>query len=95
MSAYPHDVRFAPESGHGRIGGRQTYANFGFAALMSALPPKADIGTHPRNVRFVPKADEVHRSKKTAHVHHAHRRFGRCEFVWTDVPYDGVIGRWI
>jgi hypothetical protein len=23
---------------------------------MSALPPKADIGTHPRNVRFVPKA---------------------------------------
>ena len=24
---------------------------------MSALPPKADIGTHSRNVRFVPKAD--------------------------------------
>src|SRR5262245_16251456 len=24
---------------------------------MSALPPKADIGTQPRNVRFVPKAD--------------------------------------
>src|SRR5215469_10604894 len=24
---------------------------------MSALPPKADIGKHPRNVRFVPKAD--------------------------------------
>ena len=24
---------------------------------MSALPPKADIGTRPRNVRFVPKAD--------------------------------------
>jgi len=24
---------------------------------MSALPPKADIGTHPLNVRFVPKAD--------------------------------------
>jgi hypothetical protein len=23
----------------------------------SALPPKADIGTHPRDVRFVPKAD--------------------------------------
>jgi hypothetical protein len=23
---------------------------------MSALPPKADIGTQPRNVRFVPKA---------------------------------------
>jgi hypothetical protein len=25
--------------------------------LMSALPPKADIGTQPRNVRFVPIAD--------------------------------------
>jgi hypothetical protein len=24
---------------------------------MSALPPKADIGIHPRNVRFVPEAD--------------------------------------
>ena len=26
---------------------------------MSALPPKADIGTQSRNVRFVPKADMV------------------------------------
>ena len=26
-------------------------------AAMSALPPKADIGTQSRNVRFVPKAD--------------------------------------
>jgi len=25
--------------------------------MMSALPPKADIGTQSRNVRFVPKAD--------------------------------------
>jgi hypothetical protein len=25
--------------------------------LMSALPPKADIGTQPWNVRFVPQAD--------------------------------------
>src|SRR5262249_36040533 len=24
---------------------------------MSAIPPKADIGTQPRDVRFVPKAD--------------------------------------
>jgi hypothetical protein len=24
---------------------------------MSALPPKADIGTQPHHVRFVPKAD--------------------------------------
>src|SRR6516165_7756130 len=27
--------------------------------VMSALPPKADIGTQPRNVRFVPTADSV------------------------------------
>jgi len=27
---------------------------------MSALPPKADIGTQPRDVRFVPKADIAH-----------------------------------
>ena len=26
---------------------------------MSALPPKADIGTRLRNVRFVPKADRA------------------------------------
>src|SRR5262249_55536869 len=30
---------------------------------MSALPPKADIGTQSRNVRFVPKADIMRRSK--------------------------------
>ena len=30
---------------------------------MSALPPKADIETQPLNVRFVPKADIMHRSK--------------------------------
>jgi len=28
---------------------------------MSALPPKADIGTRSRNVRFVPKADILER----------------------------------
>jgi len=27
---------------------------------MSAIPPKADIGTQSRNVRFVPKADIGH-----------------------------------
>ena len=30
---------------------------------MSALPPKADIDHDGRDVRFVPKADKVHRSK--------------------------------
>src|SRR5215469_8930209 len=33
---------------------------------MSALPPKADVGTQPRNVRFVPIADITQRSKKSA-----------------------------
>jgi len=36
---------------------------------MSALPPKADIVHHGRDVRFVPKADKVHRSK-TLLFHH-------------------------
>jgi hypothetical protein len=31
--------------------------------LMSALPPKADIGQHGGNVRFVPQADILRRSK--------------------------------
>ena len=30
---------------------------------MSALPPKADITDRRRHVRFVPKADQVHRNK--------------------------------
>jgi hypothetical protein len=31
--------------------------------LMSALPPKADIGTQSLDVRFVPKADKMRRSE--------------------------------
>jgi hypothetical protein len=31
---------------------------------MSALPPKADIAQYDDNVRFVPKADKVHRSNR-------------------------------
>ena len=31
---------------------------------MSALPPKADIGTQSWNVRFVPKADILRCSKE-------------------------------
>jgi hypothetical protein len=30
---------------------------------MSALPPKADIAERDPNVRYVPKADKVRRSK--------------------------------
>ena len=36
------------------LGQKQTLAD---VRVMSALPPKADIGTQPRDVRFVPKAD--------------------------------------
>jgi hypothetical protein len=32
---------------------------------MSALPPKADIGTQSRNVRFVPKADIMQCSNRS------------------------------
>ena len=31
---------------------------------MSALPPRADIGTQPRDVRYVPKADILRGSKE-------------------------------
>jgi hypothetical protein len=36
------------------LGQKQTS---GHVRVMSALPPKADIGTQSRNVRFVPLAD--------------------------------------
>jgi hypothetical protein len=35
--------------------------------VMSALPPKADIGTQPRDVRFVPKADIMRCSNRLPH----------------------------
>jgi hypothetical protein len=36
------------------LGQKQTWC---FENLMSALPPKADIAEHRRDVHFVPKAD--------------------------------------
>ena len=42
------------------LGQKQTSAHF---QSMSALPPKADIGTHSWDVRFVPEADMI-RSKE-------------------------------
>ena len=36
------------------LGQKRTFSE---VCAMSALPPKADIGTQPRDVRFVPKAD--------------------------------------
>src|SRR5215469_12029178 len=43
------------------LGQRRTLTS---AWAMSALPPKADIGTEFRNVRFVPKADIVRCGKE-------------------------------
>ena len=37
---------------------------------MSALPPKADIGTQSRKVRFVPQTDILRRSKIVPFVDH-------------------------
>src|SRR5262249_55536972 len=53
------DVRLTPHSGH--WGTQCRNVRFGSQTLrcvcpMSALPPKADIGTQPRNVCFVPKS---------------------------------------
>jgi hypothetical protein len=39
------------------LGQKQTFPN---VRPMSALPPKADIATRSRNVRYVPKADIGH-----------------------------------
>jgi hypothetical protein len=49
----------------------------GSVYMMSALPPKADIGTQSRNVRFVPKADQVQCNTKSAIDHFAGRTKGR------------------
>jgi hypothetical protein len=41
---------------HGKFGSGQKQASHS-ETTMSALPPKADMGTQPRDVRFVPLAD--------------------------------------
>jgi hypothetical protein len=44
------------------LGHKQTFSDL---RRMSALPPKADIGTQSWNVRFVPKADILHCNRKS------------------------------
>jgi hypothetical protein len=58
------------------LGQKQTLKGF---HLMSALPPKADIGAQPRDVRFVPKADILRRSKMPV-VHHANKLLEKAVF---------------
>jgi hypothetical protein len=43
------------------LGQKQTFAS---DQLMSALPPKADIGQRDCDVRFVPKADSCTAAKR-------------------------------
>ena len=43
------------------LGQKQTFSD---VRPMSALPPKADIGTQSGNVRFVPKADSCTATKR-------------------------------
>ena len=58
--------------------------------LMSALPPKTDIGTQPRDVRFVPKADICSAAKIPFFNHLAadaehRRRHGEGKQSWQSV----------
>jgi len=66
----------------------------------SASPPKADIGTQSRDVRFVPKADIAfitQRRDAGFDEHDAARRFGasgnnphRCSVAFHDVSGTGL-----
>jgi len=49
-------------------------------APMSALPPKADITDHEWDIRFVPNADKVQRSKEVALFDHLVGE--RKQLVW-------------
>ena len=50
------------------LGQKQTLAHL---RLMSALPPKADMVQHDRDVRFVPKADITRCSNRSLLLGHA------------------------
>jgi len=66
------------------LGQKRTFAN---VAPMSALPPKADIGTQPRNVRYVPKADIVRCGEKRCYsitgAGEKRRRHWQAGRLWT------------
>ena len=77
LSASTASLHVAPSAGHD---GARSYANPDFRAMagsplrvksgherlnvMSALPPKADMCSATRHVRFVPKAELMHRGKQ-------------------------------
>ena|SRR6516165_7294378 len=57
------------------LGQKQTLAQ---VSVMSALPPKADIGTQSWDVRYVPKADILHCSKERRHSITSSARASSC-----------------
>jgi len=57
---------------------------------MSALPPKADIGTQSWNVRFVPKADILRCSKERRLFDHL---VGASEQRWRNSQFERLGGR--
>src|SRR3974390_3096875 len=68
LAGYPKNAAPSPSDwGHKRT--------FRRLRRTSALPPKADIGTQPRDVRFVPKADIACAARRLA------LRLARSEFL--------------
>ena len=55
-----------PERSMSALGQKQTFERL---RLMSALPPKADMDQHGRDVRFVPKADSRGATKTSLFDH--------------------------
>jgi hypothetical protein len=51
-------------SSHAHSNTWKAYTVEGLVCAIYALPPKADIAERDRHVRFVPKADKVHRSNR-------------------------------
>jgi len=60
------------QRGNGPLAGIMI-APFNLLASMSALPPKADIDQHGRDVRFVPKADSCTAAKNVV-IRSSHRQ---------------------
>jgi hypothetical protein len=64
------------------LGQKRTFRS---AIIMSALPPKADIGRLGRDVRFVPKADIP--------VFRAYRTDRKAKVFYKATPYRPVFSR--
>src|SRR5262245_2387931 len=71
------------------LGQKQTFKRL---RLMSALPPKADIGTKPRDVRFVPKADICSAAKERLFDHFGERAGFPFKFTSTSCGTPAVRG---